>query len=46
VTVVSPTEITAVTGGSAKIGANNLFVVGPGNEPSKAAAGDRFTYRH
>jgi Listeria-Bacteroides repeat domain (List_Bact_rpt)/IPT/TIG domain len=45
VKVVSPTEITAVTGAAARAGTYNVFVVGPGDEPSTAVTGDRFTYR-
>jgi hypothetical protein len=43
VVVVSPTEITAITGGSAKAGSWNLFVIDSGGT-SPANAGDDFTY--
>ncbi|MHB1584507.1 MAG: hypothetical protein ACYCU7_09260 [Acidimicrobiales bacterium] len=42
--VVSPTEITAVTGGPAKPGTWNLFVVNKRGRASAATAADRFTY--
>jgi hypothetical protein len=45
VTVVSPTEITAVTAGGARGGNDNLFVIDPDNTASSVAAGDRFTYK-
>jgi hypothetical protein len=41
--VVSPTEITATTGGAAKAGTFNLFVIDSGGT-SVANAGDDFTY--
>ena len=43
VVVVSPTEITATTGGSAKAGSWNLFVTDSGGT-SIAKAGDNYTY--
>ena len=44
VVVVSPTEITAVTGGSAKAGTYNLFVI-DSDGTSPANAGDDYTYK-
>ncbi len=44
VVVVSPTEITATTGGPAKPGTWNLFVIDSGGT-SPANAGDDFTYK-
>jgi hypothetical protein len=44
VVVVSPTEITAATGGSAKAGSWNLFVVDAGGT-SVANTGDDYTYK-
>ncbi len=44
VDVVSPTEITAVTGGPAKAGTWNLFVIASGGT-SPANTGDDYTYR-
>jgi hypothetical protein len=44
VEVVSPTEITATTGGSAKAGAWNLFVTDSGGT-SSASTGDDYTYK-
>jgi len=43
VTVVSPTEITAVTGGGARLGTFSLYVVTPGGT-SVANRGTNFTY--
>jgi len=43
VVVVSPTEITAATGGLAKPGTFNLFVIDSG-ATSAANTGDDFTY--
>ncbi len=43
VVVVSPTEITAVTGGGAKAGSWKLYVIDSGRT-SPASAGDGFTY--
>ena len=43
VNVVSPTEITAVTGGGAKAGTFSLYVITPGGT-SAANIGDNFTY--
>ncbi|HXB63890.1 MAG TPA: PKD domain-containing protein [Solirubrobacteraceae bacterium] len=43
VVVVSPTEITATTGGLAKAGKWNLFVIDAGGT-SSANAGDQYTY--
>jgi hypothetical protein len=44
VVVVSPTEITATTGGSAKAGTSNLFVIDSGGT-SPASTGDDYTYK-
>jgi trimeric autotransporter adhesin len=44
VVVVSPTEITAVTGGSAKAGTYNLFVI-DSEGTSPANPGDKYTYQ-
>jgi hypothetical protein len=44
VTVVSPTQIDAVTGAATKAGTYSLFVIPPAGSPSKRAAGGRFTY--
>jgi hypothetical protein len=44
VVVVSPTEITATTGGPAKAGTWNLYVIDAG-ETSPSNAGDDFTYK-
>jgi hypothetical protein len=44
VVVVSPTEITATTGGPAKAGTFNLFVIDSGGT-SPANAGDDYTYK-
>jgi hypothetical protein len=44
VVVVSPTEITATTGGSAKPGTWNLFVIDSGGT-SPSNAGDGYTYK-
>ena len=44
VVVVSATEITAVTGGGAKAGTWNLFVIDSGGT-SPANAGDDYTYQ-
>ena len=44
VVVVSPTEITATTGGPAKPGTFNLFVIDPG-ATSPANPGDDYTYK-
>ena len=44
VTVVSPTEITAVTGGGAKAGTWSLFVITSGGT-SVGNSGDDYTYR-
>ena len=44
VTVVSPTEIIATTGGSAKAGTWNLFVIDSGGT-SPANTGDDYTYK-
>jgi YVTN family beta-propeller protein len=44
VTVVSPTEITAVTGGGSKVNVFNLFVTTPGGTSKANFAGDEFTY--
>ncbi|HXA53357.1 MAG TPA: PKD domain-containing protein [Solirubrobacteraceae bacterium] len=43
VVVVSPTEITAVTGGPAKAGSWNLYVIGSGGT-SSANSGDSYIY--
>jgi hypothetical protein len=43
VVVVSSTQITAVTGGPAKVGTWNLFVITPGGT-STANAGDDYRY--
>jgi hypothetical protein len=43
VVVVSPTEITAITGGPAKAGTFNLFVIDSGGT-SLANTGDDYTY--
>jgi hypothetical protein len=43
VTVVSPVEITAVTGGGAKAGTRHLYVITTGGT-STGNAGDKFTY--
>ncbi len=43
VVVVSPTEITATTGGSAKAGTWNLFVIDSGGT-SPENTGDKYTY--
>jgi YVTN family beta-propeller protein len=45
VTVVSPTEITAVTGGGSKVNVFNLFVTTPGGTSKANYAGDEFTYQ-
>ena len=44
VKVVSPTEITAVTGGGAKVGVFNLFVTTTGGTSTANYSGDEFTY--
>jgi hypothetical protein len=44
VVVVSPTEITATTGGSAKAGTWNLFVIDSGGT-SPENTGDKYTYK-
>ena len=44
VKVVSPTEITAVSGGGAKAGVFNLFVTTLGGTSAANYAGDEFTY--
>jgi hypothetical protein len=44
VVVVSPTEITATTGGSAKAGTWNLFVIDSGGT-SPTSTGDDYTYK-
>ena len=44
VSVVSSTQITAATGGGARPGTWNLFVIAPNGTASKAVSGDRFTY--
>jgi hypothetical protein len=44
VVVVSPTEITAITGGPAKAGTFNLFVIDSG-ATSPANSGDDYTYK-
>ena len=44
VVVVSPTEITATTGGSAKPGTFNLFVIDSGGTSLGNNAGDDYTY--
>ena len=44
VVVVSPTEITATTGGPAKAGTFNLFVIDSGGTSPANNAGDDFTY--
>jgi hypothetical protein len=44
VVVVSPTEITATTGGSAKVGSWNLFVTDSGGT-SSTSTGDNYTYK-
>jgi IPT/TIG domain len=44
VKVVSPTEITATTGGSAKAGTFNLFVIDSGGTSLGNNAGDDYTY--
>ena len=44
VSVVSSTNITATTGGGAKPGTWNLFVVAPDGTASAAASGDKFLY--
>jgi hypothetical protein len=43
VVVVSPTEITATTGGSAKAGSWNVYVIDSG-ETSPVSTGDKYTY--
>jgi hypothetical protein len=45
VDVVSPTEITATTGGGATAGTFSLYVVSPSNRTSAAAKADNFTYQ-
>jgi DNA-binding beta-propeller fold protein YncE len=45
VKVVSPTEITAVTGGGSKVNVFNLFVTTPGGTSKANYAGDEFTYQ-
>jgi hypothetical protein len=45
VTVVSPTEITAVSGGGAITGTFTLYVISPSNQPSAAVKGASFTYQ-
>ncbi|HEX4489801.1 MAG TPA: IPT/TIG domain-containing protein [Acidimicrobiia bacterium] len=45
VTIVSPTEITAVTGGGAKAGTFTVYVINTSGKVSKAVADVRFTYR-
>jgi hypothetical protein len=45
VVVVSPTEITATTGGPAKAGTWNLFVIDSGGTSPANNAGDDFTYQ-
>jgi hypothetical protein len=44
VRVVSATQITATTGGGAKAGTWNLFVIAPDGTVSQAVSADRFTY--
>ena len=44
VVVVSPTEITAVTGGGAKAGKWNVFAIDSGGT-SPAGSGDDYTYK-
>ena len=44
VVVVSPTEITATTGGSAKAGSWNVFVIDAGGT-SPVSPGDDYTYK-
>jgi large repetitive protein len=45
VKVVSPTQISAVTGKGTKSGTFNLLVINPANVSSSAVAKDEFTYR-
>jgi hypothetical protein len=45
VVVVSSTEITATTGGSAKPGTFNLFVIDSGGTSVGNNAGDDYTYK-
>jgi hypothetical protein len=45
VVVVSPTEITATTGGSAKAGTWSLFVIDAGGTSPGNNAGDDYTYK-
>jgi chitinase len=44
VSVVSSTQITATTGGGARPGTWNLFVIAPNGTASRAVSGDQFTY--
>jgi hypothetical protein len=44
VSVLSPTQVTASTGGGARAGTWNLFVIAPNGTTSQAVSGDQFTY--